>query len=134
MAEHETNQWQPIETAPKDRGRLILLHGDGPVLTSELATVEVASACMAAERGGRIPDGRFVAEGFDRQVRHLSLDKGGHDLPTHRAKTVSVPRKPHRDDQPGRARRTTASTRASRKRLSSTMGWPSTCACSKAGA
>jgi predicted nucleic acid-binding protein len=44
----------------------LLLHGDGPVLTSELATVEVASACMAAERGGRVPDGRFVAEGFDR--------------------------------------------------------------------
>lgn len=26
--------WQPIETAPKDRGRLILLHGDGPAIKS----------------------------------------------------------------------------------------------------
>ncbi len=42
----------------------ILFHGDGPVVTSQLATVEVSSACMAAERGGRVPDGRSIAEGF----------------------------------------------------------------------
>lgn len=42
----------------------LLLYGDGPVLTSELATVEVASACMAAERGGRIDDGRRLTDGF----------------------------------------------------------------------
>ena len=42
----------------------LLLHGDGPVLTSQLATVEVASACMAAERGGRIDDAGFLTDAF----------------------------------------------------------------------
>jgi uncharacterized protein len=42
----------------------LVLDGDGPVLTSQLAMAEVTSACMAAERGARIPDGRLVAQGF----------------------------------------------------------------------
>ena len=42
----------------------LLLHGEGPVMTCELATVEVASACMAAQRGGRIDDGRRITDGF----------------------------------------------------------------------
>jgi predicted nucleic acid-binding protein len=35
----------------------VVLRGDGTVLVSEIALVEVASACMAAERGRRIGDG-----------------------------------------------------------------------------
>jgi uncharacterized protein len=45
--------------------RSMVLDGADPVLVSEVAVVEVASACMAAERGSRISDGRAVIAKFE---------------------------------------------------------------------
>jgi len=44
------------------RSRIIA--SDGAIVVSEIAVVEVASACMAAERGARITDGRAVIAKF----------------------------------------------------------------------
>ena len=41
-----------------------IVHGSTPILTSQLTVAEVTSACMAAERGSRVADGRLVAQGF----------------------------------------------------------------------
>src|SRR5688572_30766811 len=45
--------------------RRFIVDGPDPIVTSELAVAEVTSACMAAERGTRVSDGRLVAAGFD---------------------------------------------------------------------
>lgn len=48
-----------------DELRRIIVDSAEPVVTSALAVTEVTSACMAAERGARVSDGRLVAAGFD---------------------------------------------------------------------
>ncbi len=47
----------------------IILAGDDTVVVSEMALVEVASACMAAERDRRVPDGRDVYAKFQSWCR-----------------------------------------------------------------
>ncbi|MFN8623790.1 MAG: type II toxin-antitoxin system VapC family toxin [Chloroflexota bacterium] len=50
-----------------DHERLVelFLGEDGPIMTSQLTVAEVTSAFMAAERGARIPSGRYLIEGFE---------------------------------------------------------------------
>lgn len=47
----------------------VILGGDDTVVVSEMALVEVASACMAAERDRRVPDGRGVYAKFQSWCR-----------------------------------------------------------------
>lgn len=47
----------------------IILTGEDTVVVSETALVEVASACMAAERDRRVPDGRDVFAKFQSWCR-----------------------------------------------------------------
>lgn len=48
--------------------RKLLLESDHPVLTSELATVELMAAMTAAERAKRIPDAAVVMRQIDADV------------------------------------------------------------------
>jgi predicted nucleic acid-binding protein len=45
--------------------RSTLREGTDPVLVSEIARVEVASAAMAAERARRVPEGRSIIDRFE---------------------------------------------------------------------
>lgn len=53
------------DAADVDGIRILIESGTDPVMVSELALVEVASACMAAERGARIPDGADLLAKFE---------------------------------------------------------------------
>ncbi len=48
-----------------DPERMIVLDGNQTIFVSEVATVEVASALMAAQRAARIPDGPSVIATFE---------------------------------------------------------------------
>ena len=72
-----------LQDAPDhDRLRRLIVEGVDPIVTSEIAVTEVASASMAAQRGDRVADGRLVAAGFDTlctpggRIRLLTLRPG----------------------------------------------------------
>jgi len=47
-----------------DHLRRLIVDGAEPVFTSAIAITEVTSACMAAQRANRVPDGRLLISGF----------------------------------------------------------------------
>jgi predicted nucleic acid-binding protein len=54
-----------VDEPEHPRLRELLLEGNEPVVTSEIARLELASAASAAGRAGRIPDAPAVLDAFD---------------------------------------------------------------------